>query len=164
LLNAFNQVSAGNIELHLIGGWGNKQEKRYMDKLQKKYRKDKRIVWYGKIPSGEIFETIASFHTTTTTTTYMEAFGLNIAEALAMGKPVIATRCGGAEMQVDGNNGWLIEPNNVEELKDLFLKIAANPLLMGEKAAHATEKVISIKRHVGDLAEVYKIYRRHNES
>jgi glycosyltransferase involved in cell wall biosynthesis len=156
LLSAFNQVSAENIELHLIGGWGNKQEKRYMDKLQKKYRKDKRIVWHGKIPSGEIFGTIASFHTTTTTTTYLEAFGLNIAEALAMGKPVIATRCGGAEMQVDDSNGWLVEPNNVEELRELFLKIIENPQLIKAKAAHASEKVISIRRHVGDLAEMYK--------
>lgn len=46
-----------------------------------------------------------------------EAFGRVPLEAQAMGKPVIATRHGGAcETVIDGKTGWLVEPNNVPQL------------------------------------------------
>ena len=54
----------------------------------------------------------------------LEVYGISIAESLSMGRPVLATRCGGAEMQVkDGYNGWLISPNSVSEMHDKILYI-----------------------------------------
>jgi glycosyltransferase involved in cell wall biosynthesis len=156
LLQDFNQVPDPTVQLHLIGDCNNK----YGRRLQKKYRNDKRIIWHGKIDSDKIYETIAPFHTTTTTTTYLEVFGLHIAEALAMGKPVVATRCGGAEMQVDNSNGWLIEPNKAGEMRDLMIELAKNPQQIKAKSIHASEKVISIERHVGDLSEIYMTFKK----
>ena len=43
LLQAFNSLAEGNVELHLIGGAGNKGERRYMAQLQRKYT---RIIWH----------------------------------------------------------------------------------------------------------------------
>lgn len=49
----------------------------------------------------------------------LEIFGLTIAESLSIGRPVLATRCGGAEMQIkDGINGWLIPPNDVNAMRN----------------------------------------------
>ena len=46
-----------------------------------------------------------------------EAFGRIPTEAQAMGKPIIATRHGGAcETVIHNETGWLVEPFNVEEL------------------------------------------------
>lgn len=45
-----------------------------------------------------------------------ETFGLSYVEALAMGLPVIATRCGGPETFVDKYNGYMIDINNLEQL------------------------------------------------
>ena len=46
-----------------------------------------------------------------------EAFGRVTVEALAMGRPVIATAHGGSmETVVDGQTGWLVKPNDVDSL------------------------------------------------
>ncbi|WP_288179860.1 glycosyltransferase family 4 protein, partial [Bacteroides sp. CAG:633] len=117
LLQAFSLVNNPHIELHLIGGTGNKTERRYEHQLKTQYSSDPRIIWHGKVTPEQIFNTIQNFHVLIHPTICLEIFGLNIAEALAMGKPVLATRCGGAEMQIEeGVNGWLVEPNDVEEL------------------------------------------------
>jgi glycosyltransferase involved in cell wall biosynthesis len=83
----------------------------------------------------------------------MEIYGLNIAETLALGIPVIATRCGGAEMQVrDGKNGYLVEPNDVEALKDTILKFMRNPKAL----TVAPGDVFSIEIHVEQLIKTYE--------
>ena len=46
-----------------------------------------------------------------------EAFGLVSIEAQAMGRMVIATSIGGSrETIIDGQSGWLVDPNNPEQL------------------------------------------------
>lgn len=45
-----------------------------------------------------------------------ESFGIVLVEALASGRPVIATRCGGPEAIVNDRNGLLVEPRNPEAL------------------------------------------------
>lgn len=48
-----------------------------------------------------------------------EAFGRIPVEAQAMGKPIIATNCGGfRETVIDGETGWLVEPGNVDQLTE----------------------------------------------
>jgi glycosyltransferase involved in cell wall biosynthesis len=48
-----------------------------------------------------------------------ESFGRSMAEALAMGCPVIATRFGGAlDIVREGENGWLVAPGDAEQLAD----------------------------------------------
>ena len=45
-----------------------------------------------------------------------ETFGVVIIEAMAIGIPVIATRCGGPEYIISEDMGLLIEKNSVEQL------------------------------------------------
>ncbi|MCH8314438.1 MAG: glycosyltransferase [Planctomycetes bacterium] len=45
-----------------------------------------------------------------------ETFGVVLIEALACGRPVIATRCGGPEDIVDESNGLLVEPGDTAAL------------------------------------------------
>lgn len=51
------------------------------------------------------------------TSTEPEAFGRTTAEAMAMGKPVIATAHGGSlETVIDGETGWLVPPSDPEAM------------------------------------------------
>lgn len=154
LLEAFSKVDNPDIELHLIGGAGNKTEQRYMTGLQKKYTSDIRIKWHGKIASDKVFETIKNFHVSISVPIYMEIFGLNIAESLAIGKPVLATCCGGSEMQIeDGVNGWLIEPNNVKQLENKITEIIKNSDSLKKMSENC--KAISIEGHCKSLLDIY---------
>ncbi len=74
-----------------------------------------------------------------------EAFGRTTIEAMAMGKPVIATAHGGSlETVVPGETGWLVPPGNVDKLAQVLEEALASPDKMrsfgmaGKKAVNST--------------------------
>lgn len=155
LLEAFSGMEDANrAELHIIGGAGNKGEQRYMDGLKRRYTLSN-IVWHGKVAPNEVFATIKDFDVMIHPAIYLEVFGLNIAEALAMNKPVLATRCGGAEMQIDdGVNGCLVPPNDIEAIREKMNEIVEQGIAMDVEVLHV--RVIGINKHVNDLLKVYE--------
>lgn len=149
LLKAFSSIHNPNIELHLIGGVGNKAEQRYMSKLQSKYRRDARIMWHGKITYEQLPNLIKEYHCLIHPAIYLEVFGLNISEALAQGKYVIATRCGGAEMQIhDKTEGLLVNPNNANDLANAVTEYTNKPLV-------SNVNYTNICHHIHVLTELY---------
>ena len=53
-----------------------------------------------------------------------EAFGRVSAEACAMSKPVISTNHGGSREIIENNvTGWLVEPNNPEDLANKIIYV-----------------------------------------
>ncbi len=155
LLEAFNGMAhQDKVELHIIGGADNKGEQRYMEGLRQRYAFPN-IVWHGKVAPNEVFNTIKDFDVMVHPTICFEIFGLNIAEALAMNKPVLATRCGGAEMQIEeGVNGWLVAPNDAVALCMKMDEIVMHGINMDTESLH--ERVIGIDEHVKDLIQVYE--------
>lgn len=55
-----------------------------------------------------------------------ETFGVVYAEAIASGKPLIATRCGGPESIVNAINGQLVDVGDVPALARVMQDMAAN--------------------------------------
>lgn len=157
LLEAFAGLEEKTVELHLIGGAGNKGEKRYMQRLMKRYASDRRIVWHGKVAPTAVYETIKDFHISSSSSAYLESFGLNIAESLAMGKPVLATRCGGAEMQIeDGVNGWLVPTNDVAALRRKMEEIIKGRSSLASMTESCRRSVVSLSDHCDELTKIYK--------
>lgn len=55
-----------------------------------------------------------------------ETFGIVLIEALACGKPVVATACGGPESIVDEQNGLLVPVNDLTALGDALERMVTN--------------------------------------
>ena len=59
----------------------------------------------------------------------IEDFGIAMAEAQATGTPVIAPRAGGAvDIVEDGSTGWLVEPNDIDALRQAIRHAAVEQL------------------------------------
>lgn len=68
----------------------------------------------------------------------LESFGLVALEAMAMGRPVVASRIGGlADIVVDGQTGFLVTPGDACALRDAVQRLLSDPILrerMGKMA------------------------------
>jgi glycosyltransferase involved in cell wall biosynthesis len=72
-----------------------------------------------------------------------EGFGRVPIEAQAMGRPVVATRHGGAmETILEGETGWLVEPGNAEDLaKAIGKALSMDDIQKYDMAAKAMEHI-----------------------
>lgn len=67
-----------------------------------------------------------------------EGFGIAVLEAMALGRPVIASKAGGLpELIEDGQTGLLVEPDDIAELGAALARLAADPDLRQALAANA---------------------------
>ncbi len=69
----------------------------------------------GRLPNVEVLRIMAQAGFVVINSN-VETFSVVTGEALALGKPVIATRCGGPEAFIDEANGFLIPTANDAEL------------------------------------------------
>lgn len=164
LLRAFSSME-DNAELHIIGGAGNRQEERYMQGLKRTYASDRRIVWHGKIAKDAVDSLISRFDVLVHPTICLEVFGLNIAEAFLCGKPVVATRCGGAEQQVrDGVNGLLVEPGEPGQLASAMRRFSVGEIDKEAMGRAGKDSVTLMPEHASELLGIYARLRSRREN
>ena len=91
--------------------------------------------------------------------THREGFPLSILEAMAMGKPVVATAVGGIpEIVTNGVTGYMHQHGNSKELADALLRLMDNPEEARRIAASARENVLknfSRQKFADEIAETY---------
>jgi glycosyltransferase involved in cell wall biosynthesis len=67
-----------------------------------------------------------------------EGFGRAVLEAMALGRPVVASRVGGLrEIITDGENGFLITPGDVDALADRWRRLIESPDLRDQFSRNA---------------------------
>jgi len=85
-----------------------------------------------------------------------------VLEAMAVGKPVVASAVDGIlEAVVNGVTGLLVSPGNPEELKDAFIKLINNRELakqMGENGRKRVENVFLLDKQVEAFQNLYEEY------
>ncbi|MFC1912762.1 glycosyltransferase family 4 protein [Chloroflexota bacterium] len=90
----------------------------------------------------------------------LEAFGIVYLEALALGKPVIGSRGEGDEdFIVDGENGFLVDPTNTDELAKRIVVLLKDKSLresMGQKGKKDVVESYLWKHNVEKLARTYE--------
>lgn len=94
---------------------------------------------------------------------HSEGFGLAVLEALALGRPVVATRCGGPEEIVEpGRTGLLVPPGEPEALATAISAVLAAELKLDPEAAKARAAAFGL----GEAATAFgaalrRAHRRH---
>lgn len=88
-----------------------------------------------------------------------EGFSLAILEAMAAGKPVIATDVGGnKEAVVDGETGFIVPKKDPSSMASKILSLVCNPdlrAMMGENGCQRVAKKFSIENMVSETADLY---------
>ena len=81
-------------------------------------------------------------------------------EALAAGRPVVATRVGGVPDVVrDGEDGFLVDAGDTDELADRLEQLARDPALRERMGEQGRERVLpryAVARLVQDVDELYR--------
>lgn len=89
-----------------------------------------------------------------------EPFGLVILEAMALGKPVVATRAGGPmEIVVDGTTGLLVEPRQAEAMAQAISRLLSQPeerKRFGSAGLQRFDENYTAQRMAGQLLGVYQ--------
>jgi glycosyltransferase involved in cell wall biosynthesis len=109
-----------NIEYHIIGDGSDKQLLTQLaDSLQ---GGGDFIFFHGRKPNEYVYDFMQHVDFVLINSNY-ETFSVVAAEALANGKPVISTVCGGPEEFITPDFGILIEPNNQLMLEEALVKM-----------------------------------------
>ena len=103
-----------------IGGDG--EERSRLESIAKDLGVANRIRFLGVLNRDQVVKAMASADAFVLASRY-ETFGVVVIEALALGKPVIATRCGGPDSILREQDGILVPPNDVAALANAMHKI-----------------------------------------
>lgn len=106
-----------------IGGEGPMRES--YEAVARQLGVDDRIRWIGRVSREKAPAMFRECHVYVMPSCY-ETFGVVYAEAIATGKPVIATKCGGPEFIVNEVNGRLVDVGDVDGLAAAMQWMAEN--------------------------------------
>jgi glycosyltransferase involved in cell wall biosynthesis len=142
---------------YIIGGDGPLRP--HLINLARTLGVEKHIIFTGYISRDQIPYYLAASDVVVVPS-LLEGMSLTIAEAMATGKPVIATKVGGnVDQIIDGYNGFLVPPRDPEAIAQKILELLENPEKtkeMGKKARQLAEEKFDIEIRVKKIVTLYK--------
>jgi glycosyltransferase involved in cell wall biosynthesis len=158
LLLAFKRIVDQRSDVKLIiVGWGRleneiKQFTKYLG-LQDK------VIFTGKLVRPEVFE-VLSITDLFVLSSHWEGFGIVLAEAMALGKPVVATETDGSrEVVEDGESGILVPIKNPQVMAKVILDLLEQPDLMirmGQKGTKRVKELFNPEQFIKGYEDFYK--------
>jgi len=119
-----------------------------------------RLVFTGWLDHKEMVVTYRGSNVVVFPSVYLDPFGLVVIEAMAAQKPVVATCYGGAhEIVVDGETGYIVNPNNIDSFAEKILgllKDEARAQMMGQKGRERVAKNFTLKQQIEKYLNLYK--------
>lgn len=143
------------VRLHIVG------DGEYLEDFQdyaKKLNIQDECIFYGRFTKNEVYSIMEQMDFLISASKF-ESFGCSIAEAMMMGKPVLATRSGGPESIVTEETGILIEKENpralYEGLKEMIHNFKSYDCEKIKDYARSRFDIDAISRK---YIEIYKRY------
>ena len=124
-------------ELRLAGPVKEKEYGRALEARIEGLQLQKKVSLLGSIDGGRVRAELASA-AAFALVSYEEGSPMGIEEAMAVGVPVVTSnRCGMPYMVREGETGYLVDPDNVEEMADRFVALLKNDALRKRMAEQA---------------------------
>ena len=159
-MHTFSSLADKHKGLHfvIVGGAGPEDEG-YVQTLKDKFMSNywlPRVHWLGHCHDVTKWYVHAQF---LILTSKHEGFGRVLVEAMAQSTPVVAYAVGGVpEVFEDGNQGFLIAPNDIKAMGnacEILLDDETMRMRMGQAGAKHAQK-FSIEKHVNQVVSVYQ--------
>lgn len=142
-----------SIKCIIVGALADPSYKYLLDETIRKYELDDAVIFTG-FDSNPI-DYVAIFDVFVHASIEPEPFGIVILEAMAMGKPVVASNAGGpAEIVIDGETGYLVSPGDSESLAERVGELLSDP---AKRASYGEAGRKRFLDRYTDLANVRRI-------
>ncbi len=133
---------ANNIQNFSLQFIGDGLTKSYLNNLVSELGLVDNCIFTGVVSHAEVIKHLASSYVSIVPSR-SEAFGLVVIESMAVGTPVVATNVGGIpEVVRDGLDGFLVPPDNPEEIAAKLLLLLNNPNLRATMAKNARQRFL----------------------
>ncbi len=157
LIHAFARITAkfDNVELHIVGEG---IEREALHNLTKELGLSEKVTFYGKLPYEVVAEQMRRSDLFVLPSFY-EALGCVYLEAMACGVPAVGVRGMGIdEIIVDGENGFLVNPCDVDDLCTAIQRAIENQDVLSEIAqnAYRTAGRFTWKQSAEALNKIYQ--------
>ena len=156
LIKAFAHSNNANAHLTIVGDG---RERQHLEALTSKLQMDSKITFTGFTSEPSKYLSNADLFVLPS---YSEGFGIAAAEAMFLKIPVLCSRVGGIpEFVEDGENGWLFDPKNTEELTaklNQIITIEAESLkMMGTKGYDKVINEFTVEKYIENLERFYDL-------
>lgn len=121
---------------------------------------ESRVHFLGEVDHQDLVTVYAAADVVVLPSQLQESFGLVLIEAMACGKPVVASRLPGARTVVrDGEDGFLVQPGDVLDLAEKIQTLLEDPQRcqeMGKRGRAKVEEKYAWRKIVPRLVQVYE--------
>lgn len=156
LIKAYAEINVLGLKLKIAGSGPDEDR---LNKIAENLGLENRVELLGQKTRAEIIELIKGAEAVISCSKLHETFGLTVLEAMATGKPVIASKVGAIpELIEDGINGLLYQVSDAGDLKKQLQKLLSNKELSKNLAAAArlAAEKYSAENHYAELIRIYE--------
>ncbi len=141
LLEAFEKIASALPNARLLLAGEGRDRSQAMDLRENSPYRD-RIIFLGEIKRQMVPELLAQA-TLLCLPSYGEPYGMSLIEAMATGRPIVATNCGGPADLVDPRGGFLVPVGDAQALAGALTSILSSPETARAMGAFNRRKVAS---------------------
>jgi glycosyltransferase involved in cell wall biosynthesis len=129
-----------NTKLMIVGSG---ESRKFLEKLMRETALQDKVLFTGFVPNHEMVQYYNAADVYLMPTLRIEGLPFVLLEAMSCAKPVVATRTGGNTSIIkDGENGFLIEPTNIQQLIHYIMMILKDDKIKNRLSTSARKTIL----------------------